>query len=795
MSLLPEGGPAAAGYRAFLDRFQEAETIFVVVDLPSVATPSPDDLADAADAVAEALADAPEVAEARSAIEAGDETFLREAVLPRAPVLSAAGEVEAIAAKLTPAAVQESVERLRETAGFPLGSAAAPWIAADPLGLSGSLLSDLQATSGAGVDPLTGAFLSRDGRAALVLVRPARADLDPSTGRALQRAIAVAADRARRESGFPLMVAAVGGPLYAAHDEAAFRRDLLRTLAVATVLVGALIVVAFDGMAIPLAALLAMAAAQVWTAAVLALGFGRVTAVGVGLAAILVGLGDDFVVHLAARFRDRISEGSTQAVALAEAMRETAPGIFSAALTTAAGFLVLALARFRPVAELGLFVSLGVLVVLLTTALVAAPCLVLGARRWRLGASRPVWRAFGAGLERVVLLAREHRRAVLAVAALSTALAVLGLVRLRLDTDLRRLRPADPSATRLETRLAEQFGLGLDTATVVVPAPTMNRALEEAAAVSRTLRAELPAAARVVSPSDLLPGTSEVQQRLHALASLPWARASADLRSGLVSAGLDPDAFTGAFAALAALSRGQDPAPVAPGDPSDLPSWMRDAMRQGPADAAVAVQVQLPLHAWPEGPPDEIRVRVAHVSPGARWASAPWLGTEIRGLALSDLRRLGTIALIVAGAGILVSFRGRLRPSLLAAVPVVLGSLWTFGLWGALGVPLDLFALGVVPVLFCIGMDDGLHVLHAAGGGSVAEAVCRAGRGVLLTNLTTSVGFGSLLLSQVPGLRNGGLLICVGNLLCLLATFLVLPAMPAVAREGSPPRSAQRTER
>ena len=92
-------------------------------------------------------------------------------------------------------------------------------------------------------------------------------------------------------------------------------------------------------------------------------------------------------------------------------------------------------------------------------------------------------------------------------------------------------------------------------------------------------------------------------------------------------------------------------------------------------------------------------------------------------------------------------------------------------------------------------MDDGLHVLHAAGGGSVAEAVRRAGRGVLLTNLTTSVGFGSLLLSQVPGLRNGGLLICVGNLLCLLATFLVLPAMPAVAREGSPPRSAQPTER
>jgi predicted RND superfamily exporter protein len=665
-----------------------------------------------------------------------------------------------------------------------------PWLAADPLGLAGDLLAEMGSGTGLAVDPLTGAFLAREADAALVLVRPVRANLDPAAGRALRRAIEAAAARAREGTGLPLSVAAVGGSLYAAHDEAAFRTDLLRTVGLATVLVGILVVLAFDGLAIPLAALLAMVAAQVWTAAVLGFAFGRVSAVGVGLGAILVGLGDDYVVHLAADFRETVLRGVSHVAALAEAVARTASGIVSAALTTAIGFGVLAFARFRPVAELGTFVALGVLIVLLTTALVAVPVLALGARHWTPGASRPVWRAFGGGLDLVVRLALRRRRVVLGAALVATVLAVGGALRLRVDTDLRRLRPADPEGTRIERRLATEFGLGLDTATVVVPGRAVDEALEGAAVVTRVLRAKLPPAVRVSSPSDLLPSRSEVQSRLRALASLPWARAEADLRAGLARAGLEPAAFAGAFQTLSDLGAGREPA----SQEQALPAWMQEGVHQGPEGAAVAVQIQLPRDAWPNGPPDGLRAAVARVVPGASWSSAGWLGSEIRSTALADLRRLGTLAGLAVAVAMLVSFRGRLRAAMLAAVPVVLGSLWTFGLWGTLGLPLDLFSLGVLPVLLSMGVDDGLHVLHATRAGGLAEAVHRTGRGILLTNLTTSAGFGSLALSSVPGLRSGGLLLCAGNLLCLVATFLVLPAMSA-APAGPRRRWARATAR
>ena len=59
--LLPAGGPAVAGYRAYLDRFGGAETVFVVVEIPGQPAPSPEDLADVSEALAAALGASPEV--------------------------------------------------------------------------------------------------------------------------------------------------------------------------------------------------------------------------------------------------------------------------------------------------------------------------------------------------------------------------------------------------------------------------------------------------------------------------------------------------------------------------------------------------------------------------------------------------------------------------------------------------------------------------------------------------------------------------------------------------------------
>jgi len=170
-------------------------------------------------------------------------------------------------------------------------------------------------------------------------------------------------------------------------------------------------------------------------------------------------------------------------------------------------------------------------------------------------------------------------------------------------------------------------------------------------------------------------------------------------------------------------------------------------------------------------------------APGSAFASAVALGTELRTLAGRDFKALAGWAFLAVFMIVVISFRGRLGYSALALLPVVLGSSWALGIWSAAGWKLDLFSLAVLPILLGIGLDDGLHVVHGTTRfGGLRASITSVGHGLLLTTLTTCVGFASLGLSRIPSLRNGGLLIAAGVLACWLSTVLVLPAVESFSQ-------------
>ena len=79
-----------------------------------------------------------------------------------------------------------------------------------------------------------------------------------------------------------------------------------------------------------------------------------------------------------------------------------------------------------------------------------------------------------------------------------------------------------------------------------------------------------------------------------------------------------------------------------------------------------------------------------------------------------------------------------------------------------------------------LGVDDGVHFLHRyleSGGEKVDSAMSGVGRAILMTSLTTMIGFGSIAFYEMPGMASVGVLLFIGVGACLLSTLLVMPGL------------------
>ena len=186
------------------------------------------------------------------------------------------------------------------------------------------------------------------------------------------------------------------------------------------------------------------------------------------------------------------------------------------------------------------------------------------------------------------------------------------------------------------------------------------------------------------------------------------------------------------------------------------------------------------------------------------WHIIAWAGL---GLVLILLRS-GWGLSIVGLATVAFSFR-RLSNLYLPLLIVILTAVWTFGLLGLLGVPLNFLTIAVLPLLLGVGIDDAIHMLHrydgerragSSGEAAIDTAVTRTGRALLLTTLTTVVGFSSLLVSRSPTIQHFGLLASFAMLTSFIVTMAVIPASKHLLREpagddGGLPRDETRLGR
>ncbi len=156
----------------------------------------------------------------------------------------------------------------------------------------------------------------------------------------------------------------------------------------------------------------------------------------------------------------------------------------------------------------------------------------------------------------------------------------------------------------------------------------------------------------------------------------------------------------------------------------------------------------------------------------------------IRGIVTTQMQSLfGSLV----GIYLVTALLGRsLRWGVYAVIPCALSVLINFAAMGWLGIPLGVATSMFAAMTLGIGVDFAIHVLEgftaaraetSSPDAALAVALARTGPAVVINTLAISLGFGVLMLSQVPANARLGALTILGIVNCLLASMLLLPVL------------------
>lgn len=596
----------------------------------------------------------------------------------------------------------------------------------------------------------------------------------------------------------PEVSVALTGEVALTHEEIeAAVGGLEMTGLLAIVLLALVLIVGVRSIVIILATFAMLGMGMAWTSAFAMLTVGEYNTLSIVFLVMFFGLGVDFAIHFSLRYQEAVGAGLVSIErALIAATRSVGGAIFICTVTTALGFLGFLPTDYRGLADLGVISAGGMVIAgFLTFTLLPAfytVCRPVNPHSMDVPTS-----------ERLVRHLVSHRSRV--VISMSTLLCAGIAIASHARFDYSVLALKDPQSESMRTlRTLQEDGRATDYAlSILSEEPIETERLED-----------LPVVDTVVSLANFVPDGQD--DKLLALADLQemlWSaieplrridEPSLDILRGSVRQAIqaidDFDAggrFAGLRGALAALEE-ESPERLLTwqrgviGNLVEELEWLRRALLVGSVD-----NTDLPLEVrermvnaegkhltivLPEenvAPVDALSRFIEGVRKEAPLATGrPVIEWGIGEIVMESFIQAMIFALASIGLVLLLMFHS-LRYAVLILVPLAMAVIFTLAAGVVFNTPLNMANILVLPLIFGLGVDNGVHVVDRyRGEGDVPRLMhSSTPRAVLLSTLTTVGTFVALSFSPHQGTASIGLLLAVAISLLLLFTVFLLPVL------------------
>lgn len=548
------------------------------------------------------------------------------------------------------------------------------------------------------------------------------------------------------------------------------------------------------------------------TAGFAAIAIGHLNVISISFAALYIGLGVDFAIHVCLHYREGIAQKHSHFIAIKKALHSVGFSLFLCALTTSIAFFAFVPTDYKGVSELGLisgvsmFISLGLSLVFLPALL---SLLNLKKAHAFENSNQTSW---------IKTVPLRYKKTIRSISILLAIACLFAIPYITFDSDPVDMRnPNSPSVIAFKNLLKS-------TTDSPYALNALCKNIEETHSLVQKLK-QLPTVSNTVTLTDLVPSDQEdklftiedlnmilgpqLSQFDSTLAPSDTPKVLSEFQNTLSSvlknnqSGISAEILQALSHSIgqyqAALQQSTDPAQLnkrlddsilglLPHTIStlsqsltayefnldSLPDYIRNQWLSPTGIYRVMILPKQDLNI-----PANLKQFALDVQSVAPAAVGLPVGDLASGQAVVNAFKMAfsfSFALITI---LLLLILKSLYKTLLVLGPLILASLLTCSVNVLLGIPFNFANIIALPLLLGMGVDSGIHIMHCLheqleDNQHILQS--STARGVMFSSITTMSSFISLALIPHFGIASMGITLAVGISFTLICTLIVLPA-------------------
>lgn len=792
LDLLPQKNPVVQDFRMATGDFKSLDYLFVVLETTDPKGHPIDTYEDFADAFAADLRKSNDIESVDYRLQ-DYEPIIKE-MLPYTLLYLDPKDLGEVADRFTDAAIRAQVAFNRQMLGNPASLFTKQIVQYDPFGLLPIIKRHF---TGQGrqleVDLSDGYYISKDGSALIMVVRPSRPAQDIPFGKSLMAEVRRMESQVRQQweksegdSASFLKVEYGGGYPIAQDDANLIKRDAVVNTVTSIVLVMIVFIWAFRKKSALVYGWLPLLFGMLLTFGIAHLLGVTLNSATAGFGAILIGLGIDFSTVMYGRYTEERNRGVSSEESIASIMGNTGKGVLVGAVTTACTFGAMIVTSFNGMRQVGIFTSLGILFCAASVFVLLPAMLYFHDLHKARKGLEPSFHMSAFGLDKLGLMAHRHPVWTLAVAGAVTAVLGAAAPGVRLEDNVQNLRSPKNQGINVSMEVAKKFSASLTYMMAVVDADSADGVVVKSGKVLAAVKPYVDSGDVLFtdSLSTYLPPRERQEAVIRMLRSDPggkfsYPRIQATFLSACEKNGFDPEYFRPYLETLKRMLEPEGPVTYEKLSKSSLgPILRKYIVEKSPGHFRGVVYLYIPEE-FKRFEPKGLIATVQREVSDAKVVGINVLSQALRGQVKHDALLAFIVGSIAAFLLIVADFRA-VWPALMSILPLGIGLLWMLGSLRLLNEPLNMMNIFVTTMIIGIGSDYGIYFVHRYledDGHHMDRVIRETGSPIVIAALTTIAGFGSMSLSSYPGLRSMGYVSLLGTLYCMVATLTVLVAI------------------